>query len=249
MSRVCTFCWFSVGSQFSAAVETLDNLLWSIAVKPRTGQKSRLSKMIPLLVRNLRSGGAAVEVSDEKIQRFLDTLYELHMAAIRPRMPAKPPTPATGTNPPGPGAKIAAQGPSTQGPATQSGSATTSGPPTVAPRLAPVSREEEAAVETGGFRGTDNFHDYVSEMPVGTWLAFRSDSDWINARLTWVSPLRTKYIFTSRNRSSAFVYSPEELAWELAAGRARVVLEPVPLFDRAVSAALNSIAAKKPAQP
>jgi hypothetical protein len=95
-----------------------------------------------------------------------------------------------------------------------------------------------------------NVHDFVSEMAVGTWLAFRGErAAPVNARLTWVSPLRTKYIFTSRSRAQAFVFTPEELAWEIAAGRADVLLEPVPLFDRAVSAALDTLAAQTPRAP
>jgi hypothetical protein len=90
-----------------------------------------------------------------------------------------------------------------------------------------------------------NVHDYVSEMAVGTWLAFNKEGTTINARLTWVSPLRTKYLFTSRSRARAFVYTPEELAYEIGAGQVSLVVEPVPLFDRAVSAALNELGARQ----
>ena len=92
-------------------------------------------------------------------------------------------------------------------------------------------------------------HDYVSEMPVGTWLAFTKEGQPINARLTWVSPLRTKYLFTSRSRARAFVYTPEELAYEISAGQVSLVVEPVPLVDRAVNAALNDLGARQPPQP
>jgi hypothetical protein len=92
-------------------------------------------------------------------------------------------------------------------------------------------------------------HDYVSEMAVGTWLSFMKEGANVNARLTWVSPLRTKYLFTSRSRARAFVYTPEELAYEISAGEVSLVVEPVPLFDRAVSAALNELGARQPTQP
>jgi hypothetical protein len=91
-----------------------------------------------------------------------------------------------------------------------------------------------------------NVHDYVSEMAVGTWLSFMKEGQVVNARLTWVSPLRTKYLFTSRSRARAFVYTPEELAYEIGAGQVSLVVEPVPLFDRAVSAALNELGARQP---
>jgi hypothetical protein len=53
-------------------------------------------------------------------------------------------------------------------------------------------------------------------------------------------------VFTRRSRAKAYVFSPEELAWELGTGRAALVAETVPLFDRSMSAALDSLAAQRP---
>jgi hypothetical protein len=176
-------------------VGTLDDMLWSIVAKERTAQKARLTKMIPSLIGALRRGAAAQNVAPERARAFLEALYELHMAAIKPKA-------ADGTE------AVAAAAP---------------------PPPAPVV----------------SVHDYVSEMAVGTWLAFTKEDKPINARLTWVSPLRTKYLFTSRSRARAFVYTPEELAYELSAGQVQLVVEPVPLFDRAVSSALDTLAARQ----
>jgi hypothetical protein len=183
-----------------AALRTLDDMLWSIVAKDRTAQKARLTKMIPALIGALRKGAQALAVPAERAKTFFDELYQLHIAAIKPREPERA----------APGAEAADPGPVT--------------------RPLPVA----------------NVHDYVSEMVPGTWLQFRTDKGAINARLTWISPLRTKYIFTSRSRSRAFIYSPEDLAYELGAGRAMLIVEPVPLFDRAVSAALDTLAASRP---
>ncbi len=189
-------------AEFAAAVQTLDDLLWSITVKERTAQKARLAKMVPALIRSLRAGGAAVQVSDERMKPFLDAVFQLHMAAIKP---------------------------DAERPATDS------------------SREEETDVaESDTVQKIGNMHDFVTEMVLGTWIAFRHGDIVTTARLSWVSPLRSKYIFTSRARTRAIVLTPEELAWRLGAGKATLVVEPVPLFDRAVSAALDSIAKKPP---
>ncbi|GIK88106.1 MAG: hypothetical protein BroJett026_35870 [Betaproteobacteria bacterium] len=196
-------------AEYRAAAATLDDLLWSIVAKERTGQKARLTKMIPGLVVAMRKGCAAVGAPAEKSKVFFDALYPLHVAAIKPPPPA------------GDAAADAAPAP-------------------------------EAVVRTGIDRGRPavsarNAHDFVTEMAVGTWLVFRPEgASPVNARLTWVSPRRTRYIFTSRSRRHALMFSPEELAWELAADRAALLLEPVPLFDRAVSAALDTLAATKP---
>ena len=185
-----------------AAVQTLDDLLWSITAKERTAQKARLAKMVPPLIRSLRAGGASVEVGDDRMKPFLDAVYELHMAAIKPEA-ARP----------------------------AAGASDAAGPPTV--------------VESDTVQKVGNVHDFVSEMVIGTWMGFKSGDATTTARLSWVSPLRSKYIFTSREQTRAIVLTPEELAWRLGAGKATLVVEPVPLFDRAVSAALDSLAAKK----
>jgi hypothetical protein len=182
---------------WQGGVKTLDDLLWSITAKERNAQKARLAKMVPGLVRGLRTGGAAVQVRDDRMKPFLDAVYQLHIAAIKPKaVPVL--EPAASSN---------------------------------VPTLTKIA----------------NVHDFVGEMVVGTWLGFDRDGETVNARLSWVSPMRTKYIFTSRSRSRAIAVTPEELAWQLGAGSARLVLEPVPLFDRAVSAALDELAAQKPA--
>jgi hypothetical protein len=190
-------------NEWNAGVQTLDDLLWSITVKERTAQKARLAKMVPPLIRNLRAGGAAVKVGDDRMKPFLEAVFQLHMAAIKPEAPR------------------------TEGETASAG----------APEV----------VESDTVQKIDNVHDFVTEMVLGTWIGFkRGDSDAIvTARLSWVSPLRSKYIFTSRARSRAIVLTPEELAWRLGAGKATLLVEPVPLFDRAVSAALDSFGAKK----
>jgi hypothetical protein len=180
-------------------VKTLDDLLWSIAAKERNAQKARLTKMVPALVRNLRSGGAEVQVRDDRMQPFLEAVYQLHIAAIRPKAAA-----------------------------------------------AALAEAETPNVPT--LTKVVNVHDFVGEMVVGTWLAFDDEGRTINARLSWISPMRTKYIFTTRSRGRALAISPEELAWQLRDGSARLIVEPVPLFDRAVSSALDELAANKAGQ-
>jgi hypothetical protein len=195
-------------TEWTGAVGTLDDLLWSIVAKERTAQKARLTKLIPVLVTGLRKGSIAVGAPPERTKAFFEALYPLHVAAIKPK--------------PESSASEDSSSPVTIAPSTGTGR----GRPTLTPR---------------------NVHDFVDEMAVGTWIAVNAgDGRTINARLTWVSPLRTKYIFTSRSRSRAFLFTPEELAWQIAEGNASLVLEPVPLFDRAVSAALDTLAAQRP---
>jgi Protein of unknown function (DUF1631) len=195
---------------WNAALTTLDDMLWSIVTKERTAQKARLTKMIPSLIGGLRTGCKALQVPAERSKSFFESLYQLHMAAI------KPPAPATAE-------------------------------PTAEAKAGATSTANSAAGEVKKSEPRINVHDYVAEMAVGTWLQFDRSGGVIDARLNWVSPLRAKYIFTTRSRAGAFILTPEELAYQLGSGAARLVVEPVPLWDRAVSAALDALAARKPA--
>jgi hypothetical protein len=196
-------------AEWTQAQQTLDDLLWSIVAKERTAQKARLTKMIPSLVTGLRKGCTMLDLPADRSRAFFDTLYGLHMAAIKPA-----PQPAAV-------------------PAVRAAVVGASAIPTLTETAIPLP--------------PGNVHDFVDEMVVGTWLRFDADGAASTARLSWVSPLRSKYIFTSRSHIRAFVMTPEELAWKLVNGKASLILEPVPLFDRAVSAALDTLAARKPA--
>ena len=130
---------------FRGGIKTLDDLLWSITAKERNAQKARLAKMVPALIRSLRSGGADVQVRDDRMQPFLEAVYKLHMAAIRPKAETAP--------------------------------------------AAPVEAE---AANVPTLTKIANVHDFVGEMVVGTWLSFDDEGRTINARLSWISPMRTK---------------------------------------------------------
>ena len=189
----------------SEALRTLDDLLWSVVAKERTGQKQRLAKMIPKLVGQLRKGSQAVALADERLKTFMDELYQLHIAAIKQQEVA-------------PAATVAAP---------------------VPPSLADAARTRQGS--SPGI-AVASIHDFVSEMVAGTWLAFQSERGSVCARLVWTGALRMTYVFASRSGLSVYVYSPEDLAHALVGAKVSLVLEPVPLFDRAVSSALNALA-------
>jgi hypothetical protein len=54
--------------------------------------------------------------------------------------------------------------------------------------------------------------------------------------------MRRRYIFVGRSRARGWIFTPQELAQQMRSGRARVVIEPVPMFDRAINAALDTVA-------
>ena len=94
-------------------------------------------------------------------------------------------------------------------------------------------------------QGDRQLHDFVADLVIGTWLAFDQKGIPVHLRLSWVSPWRSTYLFASPSGSTVMALTPEELAWEMSAGRVALVVEPVPLFDRAISVTLEYLAAQK----
>jgi hypothetical protein len=85
----------------------------------------------------------------------------------------------------------------------------------------------------------DVFDEQVRTLKCGTWMTFRSkDGVDMKIKLAWVSPMRSFYLFSNRERQEALTISHEELAQALREARARIVLV-AGFVDRALATALG----------
>lgn len=86
----------------------------------------------------------------------------------------------------------------------------------------------------------DEFQQKVDKLERGTWMEFKQkDHTVLKLKLAWISPMRSLYIFSTRDRKAALSLSAEELAQKLRERRARVVLESG-LVGRALAEALSA---------
>jgi len=82
----------------------------------------------------------------------------------------------------------------------------------------------------------DEFVRTVRAIKVGTWIEFIDENEQRErAKLSWISPISSKYLFVNRRGLKVCDKTVFGLAAELRRGSA-VVLEEVPLFDRALDA-------------
>lgn len=90
----------------------------------------------------------------------------------------------------------------------------------------------------------DQYHELAESMARGMWIEFTEASGvLVFAKLSWVSPLRGKYLFTHRNGMKAFSLTREELARRFRDDSARPV-EAEPLLDRAFSDVMSRLSAQ-----
>ena len=85
----------------------------------------------------------------------------------------------------------------------------------------------------------DEFDQMVDELERGTWIEFkRKDGAIMKVKLAWVSPMRSLYIFSTRDRLEALSIPAEGLAQALREERARVV-SLTGLVSRALASVLG----------
>jgi hypothetical protein len=88
----------------------------------------------------------------------------------------------------------------------------------------------------------DEFDRQAQQLGRGLWFDFDdADAGTRRYRLGWVSPQRTRMVFTNRDGFEAFVRSEREVAQLLREGRLRV-LEQQPIVGRAIEQIMGAAA-------
>ena len=81
----------------------------------------------------------------------------------------------------------------------------------------------------------------VAELKPGTWVEFRhAGEEKMQAKLKWISPLKSAYLFTDRQGKRAATMPLEKLEAAFRIGSARIIDE-LPLLDRAVDNVLEAL--------
>ena len=87
----------------------------------------------------------------------------------------------------------------------------------------------------------DHFGHLVNGIERGEWVEFvRADGSKVNFKLAWVSPRRTRFIFTDRHGQGSFSFTDDELAKTFRDQNAAIVPR-ASMVDRALAAALDEI--------
>ena len=106
-------------------------------------------------------------------------------------------------------------------------------PPVPPPPAAPPAPPASGAIEA-----PDLAHDAAPVLARGAVVEFADAGPAVRAKLTWISPQRTIYLFTARGAAARHV-APGALAAALREGKARVVAEGGAVIDRALAAAVG----------
>ncbi|MEO7404256.1 MAG: DUF1631 family protein [Burkholderiales bacterium] len=192
----------------------VDALVWSVGPLSRN-EIGQLATMLPLLMRNLQRGMAAIHMPEPARRAFFDELMKTHTSTIEgvKSLSRSQPVQVLLSG----GADGVAQSASIDSHAV---------PPEVLP----------------GDPILDYFDHAVSALDRGTVLEFTEDQTTVRAKLTWISPKRTILAFTS-NIGAARQLSPSALAQALRSGLASIPEASEALMDRVVRSVVGEATA------
>ena len=211
-----------------------DELVWSVLPKNTPRDAERLQLLLPQLETALRQGLTTIASHDDDIHRMLDELSTFYSAAL-----SGAPVPLTSVR------DVVAQAAAVNSVAKNGNAAGGFDLPLPSPVeeviLASAGASSTMVVETPELAENDPFLAKARGLKSGAWFEFKlDDGDFERAKLSWISPFTSNFLFVNRRGLKVAERSIQALAREMRDGRA-VLLEQAPLFDRALDAVVGRL--------
>jgi hypothetical protein len=188
----------------TAALQTMDQLIWSVQPKTSAEDRRQLVQVLPELVRQINAGLDALGWDGNPRAKFTRRMIATHMQAIRMKAPE-------------------AEGTDTQNAALEEQDASAQ---------AMQALDQRRARKLAGYE--DAYDQMAQEMSRGLWFEMQEPGQTAHrCRLSWISPMRTRFLFTNREGYDAFVRSEREVASMLRRGHLQA-LEQAPIVARAL---------------
>ncbi len=219
--------------EFRAAVHFVDDFIATADTPSGEAAYAQYRGALASLDRHLRTGLASVAFQEPDINRLLAELWKYW------RRQLDEPAPAAAAEPePEPEVVAAA----VLGTSADAQPAITDGAPDVDEDFDPD--DMSVNIDAASLQA-------VQALKVGSWIEFIDEAGTRErAKLSWISPISGKYLFVNRRGLKVVDRTAFELATEVHNQRA-LILEEVPLFDRALDAIVDRLrnAQAEPAKP
>ena len=221
--------------EWKNALRFADEFVWSSLPKTTEAEKTRLRALLPQLEKTLKHGLGTVAYHEGDVRLLMQELSRFYQGLLNGETFEVKTAEAV----------IAENAASEQ--LVEAEKATVTGEPPVPP--ANQSPVEEIVLASGSIEAEpeespasgDEFVEAAQQMKVGNWIEFIDErGNRERAKLSWVSPISSKYLFVNRRGLKVCDKSVAALAIELRRGSA-VLLEEVPLFDRALDAIVERL--------
>lgn len=206
------------------AIKTMDDLIWSVKPKITLPQRQELLNRLPAILARLNKWLSLIKWEDADRALFFADLAECHASIVRAPLELSPEKQL----------EIAVE--AAQLAAERRLEKRNQAEAQEAQELQKLHAEDVSA---------DNAAEVVANLERGIWLQFTKKSgDTHKARLAWVSPMRSLYIFTASQKEKSFSLSAQELEQTFREQRAQILVLDK-LVDRALSEALEEVAERE----
>ena len=211
-----------------------DELVWSALPKNTPRDAERLQLLLPQLEAALRHGLTTIASHDDDIHRMLDELSSFYSAVL-----AGVPVSLTSVR------DVVGHAAAANSVAKNASAAGRFDVPLPSPVeeaiLASDAVSSMMAVEPTVLAEDDPFLVKARGLKSGAWFEFKlDDGDFERAKLSWISPFTSNFLFVNRRGLKVAERSIQAIAQEMCDGRA-VLLEQAPLFDRALDAVVGRL--------
>jgi len=180
-------------SEWRAALQTMDDLIWSIQPHHDVASRQRLLEMVPGLLKALREGLASAAFDPFSTSEFFTELESLHVQTFQ----------QTRTD--------IVDGASSETPTAPSASVVVDAPfelPRAAERIAGL---------------TDESLDWVDSLSVGAWLEIQDEDQKLRCKLAAVIRPMGRLVFVNRTGMKVLDRTRDELALDYQEGRVRLL--------------------------
>lgn len=234
------------GPAWNQALITMDELVWSIQPKHSAEERKLLVTLLPTLLKRLQSGIATTSMSDTQKSGFFAALVKCHAAAVKAGLQTSAEHATPALNP------VGGLDHNLDDEESEDETPMLLDPREIADELAKtrlsdgVNDIEEIKLRHESSDSSEAVslevaQDLAETLRRGTWVEFHeTDGVSFRAKLSWISPRKHIYLFTNVSLSKAISISPQAMAMKLAQGTA-VVMEDIPLLDRAVDHMLDAL--------
>jgi len=228
------------GNEWKDAVETMDELIWSVEPKTNVEDRRKLAAMVPRLIKRLSKGMQALGTEAGVRERFLAELMKIHTEPLAKANEKAPADKAAAAAPAAP-ANLDLSAPVTVKNPYGSGEVQVTGLD-----FAPVPADMDKRAAAKATLQASLAVEPPEKMTMGTWVEFRPKGEGAEhrvAKLLFVSPKKTRYLFTDRRGTNVLELSRAEIVRRLRTGEAvRLEGEPhEPLFDRITSGVVDKL--------
>jgi hypothetical protein len=219
-------------NEWRQALRFADEFAWSAEPKNSDAERTRLKGILPALEKNLRHGLATVAYHENDVKQLmfeLNAFYRTALAGETAALHSGATHVDDGNVPPLEiVSKAAATAAAVESPVEE----------------IVMSEAAEQNAPEAGYDADDECLKQAKEMKVGTWVEFTDANTGSKerAKLSWISPISSKYLFVNRKGLKVSDKTVFALAAEIRRGQA-VILEEVPLFDRALDAIVERLKA------